>query len=54
MEARAELGLKPTDEPKDKKTCAELLKTIKDKNRSVVQDGIQKLQKALRIASRLR
>ena len=47
MEARAKLGLKPTDEPKDKKVCADLLKTIKDKKSPLVQDGIQKLQKSI-------
>ena len=51
MKARAELGLKPTDEPKDKKVCTELLKTIKDKNEPMVQDGIQNLQKALAASS---
>jgi tetratricopeptide (TPR) repeat protein len=49
MEARAKLGLKPTDEPKDKKTCAQLLKDIKDKNGPLVQDGIQKLQKSIEL-----
>ena len=29
LEARAKLGLKPTDDIKDKKTCADLLKAIK-------------------------
>ena len=47
MDERAKLGLKPTDEPKDKKVCAELLKAIKDKNQPKVDDGIQNLQKAL-------
>lgn len=49
MEARAKLGLKPTDEPKDKKVCTELLKNIKDKNQPKVEDGIQNLQKALQL-----
>jgi len=49
MDARAKLGLKPTDEPKDKKTCTELLKAIKDKNEPKVDDGIQNLQKALQL-----
>ncbi len=49
MTTRASLGLKPTDEPKDKKVCAALLKDIKEKNEPVVQDGIQKLQKALEL-----
>ncbi len=49
MTTRAGLGLKPTDEPKDKKVCAELLKTIKEKNTPLVQDGIQKLQKSIEL-----
>jgi tetratricopeptide (TPR) repeat protein len=49
MDARAKLGLKPTDEPKDKKTCAELIKNIKDKNQPKVEDGIQNLNKALQL-----
>ncbi len=49
MEARAKLGMKPTDEPKDKKVCADLLKTIKEKNTPLVQDGIQKLQKSIEL-----
>jgi tetratricopeptide (TPR) repeat protein len=49
MDARAKLGLKPTDEPKDKKTCQELLTAIKDKNAAKVDDGIQNLQKALQL-----
>ena len=47
MDERAKLGLKPTDELKDKKDCAAFLKTVKDQNEPSVQDGIQKLQKAL-------
>ena len=42
---RAGLGMKPTDELKDKKACAEL----KDKNTQKVEDGIQNLQKALQL-----
>ena len=49
MDERAKLGLKPTDELKDKKDCATLIKTIKDQNEPTVQDGIQKLQKALEL-----
>jgi tetratricopeptide (TPR) repeat protein len=49
MESRAKLGLKPTDEPKDKKVCAELLKDIKAKNEGPVDDGIAKLQKAIEL-----
>jgi len=49
MEERAKLGLKPTDDLKDKKDCATLVKTIKDQNEPQVQDGIQKLQKALEL-----
>lgn len=45
---RAKLGLKPTDDPK-KKDCTDLLKEVKDKNAPLVQDGIQKLQKALEL-----
>jgi len=49
MDERAKLGLKPTDDLKDKKDCAELLKTVKVQNEPQVQDGIQKLQKALEL-----
>ena len=49
MEERAKLGLKPTDDLKDKKDCAQLLKSIKDQNEPEVQDGIQKLQKAVEL-----
>ena len=49
LEARAKLGLKPTDDIKDKKTCTELLSAIKDKNQAAVEDGIAKLQKALEL-----
>ncbi len=51
MEARAKLGLKPEDPlgtKKDKealKVCA----TLKDKNMGVVQDGIDNLDKALKL-----
>ena len=48
LEARAKLGLKPTDDIKDKKTCAELQKAISS-NQAVVEDGIAKLQKALEL-----
>jgi len=46
MDERAKLGLKPTDDL-NKKDCAELIKTIKGQNEPQVQDGIQKLDKAL-------
>jgi len=49
MEERAKLGLNPTDDLKDKKDCAQLLKSIKDQNEPEVQDGIQKLQKAVEL-----
>lgn len=49
MDARAKLGLNPTDEPKDKKVCSELLKAIKEKNEPQVDDGISNLQKALQL-----
>ena len=49
MDERAKLGLKPTDELKDKKDCATLIKTIKDQNEPAVQDGIQRLQKAIEL-----
>jgi len=49
MDERAKLGLKPTDELKDKKDCATFIKTIKDQNEPEVQDGIQRLQKALEL-----
>jgi len=45
MKARAELGLKPTDQP-EKKTCTELKKSI-DKNQPAVQEGIDMLKKSL-------
>ena len=49
MDERAKLGLKPTDELKDKKDCNELLKTIKAQNEPQVEDGIQNLKKALEL-----
>jgi tetratricopeptide (TPR) repeat protein len=45
QKARLELGLKPTDELKDKKAC----ETLKTANAEKVEDGIQNLQKALQI-----
>ncbi|MGB7553940.1 MAG: tetratricopeptide repeat protein [Candidatus Korobacteraceae bacterium] len=42
---RASLGMKPTDDLKDKKACADL----KQKNAQKVEDGIQNLQKALQL-----
>jgi len=45
QKARAELGLKPTDELKDKKVCEQLQQV----NAQKVEDGIQNLQKALQI-----
>jgi len=48
LEARAKLGLKPTDTTIDKKTCAELKKAI-DPNQAVVEDGIAKLNKAIEL-----
>lgn len=45
MEERAKLGLKPTDDLKDKKVCA----TLKDKNQQKVEEGIQALEKALQL-----
>jgi tetratricopeptide (TPR) repeat protein len=45
QKARAELGLKPTDELKDKKACDQLQQA----NAQRVEDGIQNLQKALQI-----
>lgn len=42
---RLELGLKPTDELKDKKDCAQL----KDENTQRVEDGIQNLEKAIKL-----
>ncbi len=48
LEARAKLGLKPTDDIKDKKVCADLLKAI-SANQAVVEDGIAKLQKAIEL-----
>ena len=49
LEARAKLGLKPTDSNIDKKTCADLLKAIKATNQPIVEDGISKLQKAIEL-----
>jgi len=48
LEARAKLGLKPTDDIKDKKTCADLQKAI-SANQAVVEDGIAKLSKAIEL-----
>src|ERR1039458_2108578 len=42
---RASLGMKPTDELKDKKACSEL----QAKNEQRVENGIQNLQKALQL-----
>jgi hypothetical protein len=42
---RASLGMKPTDDLKDKKACADL----KQKNEQKVEDGIQNLQKSLQL-----
>jgi tetratricopeptide (TPR) repeat protein len=50
LEARAKLGLKPTDEIKDKKVCADLQKAI-SANQAIVEDGIAKLQKAIELRS---
>jgi tetratricopeptide (TPR) repeat protein len=49
MDQRAKLGLKPTDELKDKKDCAAFIKTVKEQNEPEVQDGIQRLEKALEL-----
>ena len=46
--ARAKLGIKPTDENIDKKTCADLKKAI-DANQAVVEDGITRLNKAIEL-----
>jgi len=48
LEARAKLGLKPTDVTIDKKTCADLLKAI-SANQAVVEDGISRLNKAIEL-----
>lgn len=45
MEERAKLGLKPTEDLKDKKVCA----MIKEKNQANVEEGIQMLEKALQL-----
>jgi tetratricopeptide (TPR) repeat protein len=45
QKARAELGMKPTDELKDKKACDQL----KEANAQKVEDGIMNLQKALQL-----
>src|SRR5271165_2321740 len=48
LEARAKLGLKPTDLTIDKKTCVDLLKAI-SANQAVVEDGISRLNKAIEL-----
>lgn len=45
MEERAKLGLKPTEQLKDKKVCAD----IKTKNQDKVEEGIKMLDKALQL-----
>ncbi len=45
MEERAKLGLKPTEDLKDKKVCEDL----KTKNQANVEQGIQMLEKALQL-----
>lgn len=45
MDARAKIGLKPTEALKDKKVCAD----IKAKNEGVVEEGIKMLDKALQL-----
>ncbi|HEU5451178.1 MAG TPA: tetratricopeptide repeat protein [Terriglobales bacterium] len=45
MEERAKLGLKPDEPLKDKKVC----ESLKDKNSAVVQDGMDNLDKALKL-----
>jgi len=45
MEERAKLGLKPTEDLKDKKVCS----TLKEQSGSKVEEGIQMLDKALKI-----
>ena len=49
MDVRAKLGLKPTDDLKDKKDCQTLITTIKAQSQPQVEDGITKLQKALEL-----
>ena len=48
LEARAKIGLKPTDTTINKKDCADLLKAI-SANQAVVEDGIAKLNKAIEL-----
>lgn len=48
LEARAKLGIKPTDTTINKKDCADLLKAI-SANQAVVEDGIAKLSKAIEL-----
>jgi tetratricopeptide (TPR) repeat protein len=48
LEARAKIGLKPTDTNINKKDCADLKKAI-DANQAVVEDGIAKLNKAIEL-----
>jgi len=45
MQERANLGLKPTDPLKDKKAC----ETLKTKNETAVEEGIDQLQKAIKL-----
>jgi tetratricopeptide (TPR) repeat protein len=49
MEERAKLGLKPTDELKDKKDCATLIKDVKEPNTPLVDEGLTDLEKALQL-----
>jgi len=48
QEARAKIGIKPTDVNINKKDCADLLKAI-SANQAVVEDGISRLNKAIEL-----
>jgi len=49
MGERAKLGLKPTDELKDKKDCATFTKDVSEQNMPLVTEGLNSLQKALQL-----
>jgi tetratricopeptide (TPR) repeat protein len=48
MDERAKLGLKPSDDVKDKKVCSQLLNTI-GHNQACVDDGIKNLDQAMNL-----
>ena len=54
MDERAKLGLKPTDDLKDKKDCQTLIKTIKDQNEPAGAGRNPEAAEGAGTASRLR